>query len=1145
MKIRTRRAVCLSLLLACLLCGLQSPDCPQAKTTRADPPIRGYRDIPGVTGDEIAAIEALKKRPGGFTLAMVHSTEAFRRDDGTIGGFSSLFCSWLTALFGAPFRPVIVEENTLLAGLASHGIDFSGDLTSTPERRKTYHMTDAVAERPIKSFRLAGSGDLPEPAARRPLRFAFLKGAAFIDDIRETAETPFTAVYAHDYGEAAALLRSGAVDAFFAEGPAEAAFDASGGITATEYFPLLYVPVSLATGNPELAPLISVVQKSLNPDTVHHLMELYKQGENEYRRHKFFLQLTGEEKDYLRAHGGGNEIPIAVEYDNYPFSFYNTAERQWQGIAIDVLREISAISGLSFVVANEPGAVWSELLGALEEGKVALISELIPTRDRQGRFLWAETPYCTDNFALISRSDQQYVKASQILHSTVAVSAGTAYEEVFTRRFPRHRHTVRFDSTDKCFAALENGEVDFAMASRYRMQSLTSYSGKPRFKVNILFDDAHFSSFGLNKKETILCSIVSKAQKAVLDTEGIADQWVYRVFDYDAELARARQPYLIGLSVMLVAIAALLLTLLRRSRRFTGELAAQARIARDASRAKSDFLSRMSHEIRTPMNVVVGLAEVLLRRDLPVEAANEVRHLKRAGASLLALISDVLDFSKIEEGKLEIADEEYVFSALIRSVEDIIRFRIADRPIVFSTDIDAALPDRLRGDADRVRQILLNLLSNAVKYTRQGSVTFTVSGAPQEDGMLRLSFEVADTGIGIRQEDLAEVFKSFRRLDVHKNSSIEGTGLGLAIAGGLCRAMGGELTARSEYGQGSVFTAVLLQTVADWKTADVPSGGPTDAGRLRIGFTAPEADVLIVDDLPGNLLVVKSLLAPYRMRVLTCPGGREAVELVRARSFDLVLMDHMMPDMDGVAVTRAIRDMDEERCRTMPIVALTANAVSGMKEMFLENGFNDFLSKPVDVFKLDAVLRQWLPPGKRRGAPDEARGHAPEGEREEGPAPFLVPPGAHLPTIAGLDVGAGIARIGGSFNLYLELLAMFRTDAEACLARIARDPDETSLRTFTIQVHAIKSALANIGAGDLSKEAALLEKAGKEADMTLIREKLPAFRKELAALAASIGAAPGPDSGPAADDGQDLAQAVAEDLEQLQKALEALDIGAM
>ncbi|MDR2605515.1 MAG: transporter substrate-binding domain-containing protein, partial [Desulfovibrio sp.] len=617
------------LVLTCLLFGLR-PDCPYAKTPPEYPVFRTYTDIPGVTAEEIAAIEALKKRRGSFTFAMTLTTESFYRDDGTIGGFSSLFCAWLTELFGVPFKPDIVEWDALIAGLASRRLDFTGELTPTPERRKIYYMTDAIAERSINCFRLAGSGALPEPTPPQRRRFAFFQGTITGGSVEEAVGVPFDAVYVKNHAEAAALLREGAVDAFFTDGPAEAAFDVYGDITAEEYFPPIYPPVSLSTADPELAPFIGAVQKYLDQGAGYHLAELYNRGDDEYRKHKFFRQLDEKEKAYLHMHGDGREIPVAVKYDNYPFSFYNTTERQWQGIALDVLHEISALSGLSFAVANAPGTAWPELLGGLEEGKAALISELIPTKERKGRFLWPETPYCTDNFALISRADKENIKVNQILYSSVAVARGTAYEEIFNSWFPNHQRTVRFDSTNECFAALENGEVDFVMAGSALMLHMTHYQEKPWFKVNILFANTYSSSFGLNKNETTLCSIIGKAQKLV-DTERIAEQWTRRVFDYKAQLAHARLPYIVGLTALLAVVMALLLVLLQRSRHFAAELAVQVEAAAQASRAKSEFLSRMSHEIRTPMNVVVGLAEVLVQRDLPPDAAKEARHIRQAG----------------------------------------------------------------------------------------------------------------------------------------------------------------------------------------------------------------------------------------------------------------------------------------------------------------------------------------------------------------------------------------------------------------------------------------------------------------------------------------------------------------------------------
>ncbi|MDR2668731.1 MAG: response regulator [Desulfovibrio sp.] len=325
-----------------------------------------------------------------------------------------------------------------------------------------------------------------------------------------------------------------------------------------------------------------------------------------------------------------------------------------------------------------------------------------------------------------------------------------------------------------------------------------------------------------------------------------------------------------------------------------------------------------------------------------------------------------------------------------------------------------------------------------------------------------------------------------------------------------------------------LMVAQLLNTRARGKTEDAAE---KRAERRRAGFIAPEADVLIVDDLPANLLVAEGLLAPYRMRVHTCASGREAVELVRSRPFDLVLMDHMMPEMDGVETTRSVRETCGERGRTLPVVALTANAVSGVRTMFLENGFNDFLPKPIETADLDAVLQRWIPAGKRLAIPDDGRQPLPSGDAQK------------LPDIAGVDVAAGVARIGGSPARYRHLLAVFRKDAQAACAQFAGEPDEDTARAFITQVHAMKSALANIGAAELSNAAALLEKAGRESDAAVIRERLAPFREELAALAERIGEALARTATRSEDAGTHD-PAVAERLTRLHDALESGDIDA-
>ncbi|MCL2075898.1 MAG: ATP-binding protein [Betaproteobacteria bacterium] len=402
-----------------------------------------------------------------------------------------------------------------------------------------------------------------------------------------------------------------------------------------------------------------------------------------------------------------------------------------------------------------------------------------------------------------------------------------------------------------------------------------------------------------------------------------------------------------------------------------------------ASKAKSDFLARMSHEIRTPMNAIIGLNELAKREHGKPEALEYNMGIRTAGNSLLSIINDILDFSKIESGQLTISPDPYETASLLNDTLTILRVKIAEKEITLITDIAPSIPGIMIGDVGRIRQILLNLLSNALKYTETGFIKLSVSMEKTAENALLLTMIVEDSGIGIKEEELPKLFGEFKRIDEKRNSAIEGTGLGLSIARNLCRAMGGDLVATSEYGKGSVFTVTIMQMVENWEpmpdiTATSKTGGQVSYGLsgspegnydtvIYVRFTAPEASVLIVDDFDINLIVAEGLLRPYQVRVTTCVNGREAVELVQKHDFDLVLMDHMMPEMDGVEATIAIRALGG-RFTKLPIVALTANVISGMTEMFLENGFDDFLGKPLDLKLLEAALKKWLPKEKQHAA---------------------------------------------------------------------------------------------------------------------------------------------------------------------------------
>ncbi|MDR1686893.1 MAG: transporter substrate-binding domain-containing protein [Desulfovibrio sp.] len=981
------RSLLRRLILTCLVFLCLYPSCGLA--AQAGFPFAGYRDIPGVTREEIEAVERLRAGGASFVYGTSEpSIECFVKTDGTLGGYSVLLCDWLSGLFGIRFTPALYGWDELLRRLASRAVDFTGVLTPTPERRKAYLMTSPLLEREIKYIRIAGSRSLSEIAKSRPLRYVFCTGTATFERVAASLEKPFEIVYVDGYAEVYRLLKNKEADAYVEEEPYKIAFDAYDDIVLEDLLPMQFCPVTFSTQNTELAPIVSVVQKILDNGGNSYINTLYKLGREEYTTNRFLAKLTPEERDYVYRHGrqGLNRpVPVGIEYDNYPVAFYNFREHAWQGCAWDVLTEIGRISGLNFVPAHRMPVPWSELLHELESGEIPLVTELVRTPEREGRFLWPDTPLMTDFYTLVSRNDFPNVSLYDVRNLTIGMAAATSQTEFFLRLFPNHKHLKIYNNTTEALLAADRGEVSLVMTTQNLLLNVTHYMEKPYYKINIAFNEKYNSAFGFNKSEAVLRSILDKGME-LINAGGIAEQWQTRVFDYRSAVARARAPYLFSGMLLLLGVIFLLSVMFLRSRRAGRQLEAavaertlalrrQTQAAERAVKTKSEFLARTSHEIRTPMNAVIGLSELAQREYGTPEALEYIRGIRNAGANLLAVINDILDFSQIDSGKLPIHPGRYETASLLNDVLAVIRVRTAETPLELLTNISPDIPAFMIGDAGRIRQILLNLLSNAVKYTNEGFIKFSAYGTPLTENTIRLTFVVEDSGIGIRQEDIPKLFGEFVRIEDPRHSGIEGTGLGLAIARSLCLAMGGDVTARSAYGKGSAFTAELVQTMED----PTPMGGPADittaahAEAPRISFTAPEADVLIVDDLPGNLLVAEGLLAPYRMRLFSCLSGREAVELVQARPFDLVLMDHMMPEMDGVEATRAFRAMDDERCRNMPVVALTANAVSGMKEMFLANGFNDFLSKPVDVRKLDAVLRQWIPARKRRPAPSEQR----------------------------------------------------------------------------------------------------------------------------------------------------------------------------
>jgi signal transduction histidine kinase/CheY-like chemotaxis protein/HPt (histidine-containing phosphotransfer) domain-containing protein len=552
------------------------------------------------------------------------------------------------------------------------------------------------------------------------------------------------------------------------------------------------------------------------------------------------------------------------------------------------------------------------------------------------------------------------------------------------------------------------------------------------------------------------------------------------------ELKSNEIPMLAGLMFMLVFVIIQQVDDLRK-------VSIERQRAIDLSNAKTQFLASMSHEIRTPINSILGMNEMIIRENHDETIDGYARSVQSAGRMLLSLVNDVLDFSKIESGRIDIVSADCRLSMILREITPMLRERAYSKGLAYETVIREDVPDQIETDDVRIKQILINLINNGIKYTERGSITLEISGQYEENESYRLRFDVRDTGQGIREEDKAELFEAFSRIDIKKNRNVEGTGLGLTIVKSVVDSMNGEIKVESEYGKGTVFTVCIPVKVLD-KTAvsqdfESEDRSSLTGGDTKCDYTAPEARILAVDDNTTNLSIVRLFLKRTGIVPDICVSGMDALKKCRKTKYDLILLDHMMPEPDGIETLKLIREDETSLNRDTTVIVLTANAVAGSRQMYIEAGFADYLTKPLDPVLLEQTVKRFLP--EDRIIPMEENENI-KCAGGAGDMSFKE----RMEAIEGMDYETALMNSAGEEDFLKEIIGDICDECDTRMERMRSCLADDDLKNYAVEAHALKSLMATVGMNSISEHAKKHEFEAKGGNADWVKQDSEALLKE-------------------------------------------------